>query len=108
MGSIFKNTIYPIRLAENCLILYWFCYVDNPSFCNHDVASFPGPSTLTDICACGLAGSSFDNNVPSFLDRSTLASLYATGHTEGSRGVNRYAFHMARFVLKGMHVHVLA
>ena len=49
-----------------------------------------------------------DNNVPSFPDRSTLASLYATGHTEGSRGVNRYAFHMARFVLKGMHVHVLA
>ena len=61
VGSIFKHTIYPIRLAGNCLILYWFCYVDNPSisFCSHDVASFPGPSTLTDICACGLAGSSF-------------------------------------------------
>ena len=61
VGSIFKHTIYPIWLAGNCLILYWFCFVGNPSisFCSPNVALFPGLSTLTDICACGLAGSSF-------------------------------------------------
>lgn len=50
----------------------------------HHVASFLGSSTLTAISAYDLAGRSYEKNVPSFPDKSTLASLYATSHAESS------------------------